>query len=345
MKTRLMKTRLIKIEEAVFFCVILFLATVLSCKNKTDSTKRVEQTDVKINNPLIKGYFADPSIVKHEGKYYMYATIDPWGGDELAVFESSDFINWEQKHINWPTKEACTSPTSKDSRVWAPGVIKGKDGKFYMYVSVGSEVWAGVSEKPLGPWKNAKEDNTPFIKGDMFPKYHMIDAEPFIDDNGKAYLYWGSGLNWVNGHCFIVELNDDMVSFNENAIKDITPPNYFEAPFMLKKNNKYYLTYSEGKCTNSTYKVRYSVGDTPYGPWKEGANSPILSTSKDSTTLGPGHHTVFKENNQDYILYHRIKDNNDTLLRELAIDSLIFDSNGAILKVMPQGGVSDFSNN
>ncbi|MGE5944065.1 MAG: family 43 glycosylhydrolase [Flavobacteriales bacterium] len=300
-------------------------------------------TEIKITNPIIDGYFADPSMVKHEGNYYMYTTIDPWGGDELAVFESSDFINWEQKHINWPTKEACTSSTSNGSMVWAPSVIQAKNGKFYMYVSVGSEIWAGVSEKPLGPWKNVKEDDSPFIKGDMFPEYHMIDAEAFIDDDGQAYLYWGSGLNWENGHCFIVPLNDDMVTFNKDEIKDITPPHYFEAPFMLKKNGTYYLMYSEGKCTDATYMVRYSTSNTPYGPWKEGANSPILSTSKDSTTLGPGHHTVFKENNQDYILYHRIKDNNETLLRELAIDSLKFDSNGAILKVVPQGGVSEFA--
>lgn len=322
-----------------YFLVLLIIA--FSCKQKVNNVKN-ETITAKINNPVINGSFADPSIVKHEGNYYVYATIDPWGGEELAVFESSDFINWEQKKINWPTKEACTSSTSNESRVWAPSVIKGKDGKFYMYVSVGSEIWAGVSEKPLGPWKNAKDDNSPFIKGDMFPEYHMIDAEAFIDDDGTPYLYWGSGLKWVNGHCFIVKLNDDMVSFNKDEIKDITPPNYFEAPFMLKKNNMYYLMYSEGKCTNGTYKVRYSVGETPYGPWKEGDNSPVLSTSKDATTLGPGHHTVFKENNQDYILYHRIIDNNDTLLREIAIDSLNFDSIGNILEVKPQGGVSSF---
>ncbi|WP_226789246.1 family 43 glycosylhydrolase [Polaribacter reichenbachii] len=312
----------------------------MSC-NQIKKSKNQNNT-AKLTNPVIKGHFADPTIVKHKGNYYVYATIDPWGGDELAVFQSSDFINWQRKKINWPTREACSTPISTNSRVWAPCVIKGKDGKFYMYVSVGSEIWAGVSSTPLGPWKNAKADNSPLIKGNMFPKYHMIDAEAFIDDDGKAYLYWGSGLNWKNGHCFIVPLNDDMISFDENEIKDITPPHFFEAPFMMKKNNKYYLMYSEGKCIDSTYMVRYSVGKTPYGPWTEGATSPVLSTSKDGTTLGPGHHTVFSENNQDYILYHRIKDNNNTLLREIAIDSLNFDVNGNLLTVEPQGGVTSF---
>ncbi|MDN3667560.1 family 43 glycosylhydrolase [Algibacter miyuki] len=328
---------------AIFFYSSLFLLgfTINACKLKKENVA-VKSEVIKIENPVIKGHFADPSIIKNDGKYYVYATIDPWGGDELAVFESEDFINWERKKINWPTLEACQTELSTSSRVWAPGVIKANN-KFYMYVSVGSEIWAGVSENPLGPWKNAKADNTPLIKGDMFPEYHMIDAEAFIDDDGTSYLYWGSGLNWKNGHCFIVPLNSDMVSFNEKNIRDITPPHYFEAPFMLKKNNKYFLMYSEGKCIDETYMVRYSVGDTPYGPWTEGEHSPVLSTSKDATTLGPGHHTVFTENNQDYILYHRIKDNNDTLLREIAIDSLNFDTKGNMLKVIPQGGVIRFS--
>ncbi|MFA6403314.1 MAG: family 43 glycosylhydrolase [Salinivirgaceae bacterium] len=293
-------------------------------------------TAQEVVNPLFNGFHAaDPSIVNYDGNYYVYATIDPWGGDELAVFVTKDFVSWEQKHINWPTKLACTSPTSKQNMVWAPSVVQAKDGKYYMYVSVGSEVWVGVSEHPLGPWKNIKNDNSPLIKSDYFPGFHMIDAECFIDEDNQAYLYWGSGSDWVNGHCFVVKLKPDMFTFDGQP-EDITPPNYFEAPFMLKRNGKYFLMYSNGKCTNSSYEVRYSVGETPYGPWKEGAESPILSTSMDSTTVGPGHHTLFSANGQVYILYHRIRDK-EPLLRELAIDSLHFDEKGNIMKVIPQG--------
>ena len=54
----------------------------------------------------------------------------------------------------------------------------------------------------------------PLIAKDFAPAYHMIDAEAFVDEDGTAYLYWGSGLNWTNGHCFVVKLNPDMVSFD-----------------------------------------------------------------------------------------------------------------------------------
>jgi beta-xylosidase len=290
-----------------------------------------------IKNPIIEGYFADPTIVNHNGKYYIYATIDPWGGEELAVFETKDFKNFERKHINWPTKKACTSSTSNASMVWAPAVVKGKDGKFYMYVSVGSEIWAGASNDPLGPWKNLKGDNSPLVKGNAHPGVHEIDSDCFIDTDGQAYLYWGSGLNWVNGHCMAVKLKKDMMTF-DGTPKEITPPNYFEGPHMIKRKGLYYLMYSDGKAIDATYKVRYSTGKTPFGPWKEGPESPILSTSKDSTTYGPGHHTVFNLKGQDYILYHRIfPQKNEYVLRQLCIDSLNYDKEGNIKKVNPSG--------
>ncbi|MBD0287187.1 MAG: family 43 glycosylhydrolase [Flavisolibacter sp.] len=310
------------------------LAFVLSCAT---SHKAVKKNDDFITNPIVNGYYADPCIVKDGDTYYIYATIDPWGGEELAVLETKDFKHFTQRHLNWPTKKACTSPTSKGSMVWAPSVRKAADGKYYMYVSVGSEVWAGVSDAPLGPWKNAKADNSPLVAYNNFPQVHNIDADCFIDDDGQAYLYWGSGFNWVNGHCMAAKLNKDMASF-DGTPKEVTPPYYFEGPHMIKRFGKYYLMFSEGKAIDATYQVGYSIGNTPFGPFTEGVNRPILFTSPDSSTYGPGHHTVFREKGQDYILYHRIFPQKEKfVLRQLCMDSLNYDENGNMKKIVPKG--------
>jgi beta-xylosidase len=286
--------------------------------------------------PIVKGYYADPTIVKEKGTYYIYATIDPWGGNELGVLETKDFIHFTRRHINWPTKKSCTSPTSNGSMVWAPCMRKAPNGNFYLYVAVGSELWVGVSKKPLGPWKNAKPDNTPLVSAKDFPQLHNIDPDCFIDDNGQAYLFWGSGFNWINGHCMAVKLKKNMVAFDGDPI-DITPPNYFEAPHMFKRNGLYYLMYSHGKAIDASYEIRYSVSSSPFGPWTEGKYDPILSTSADSTTIGPGHNTVFRQNGQYYILYHRIHpQKKEYVLRELCLDSLNFDAEDNILKIIPR---------
>lgn len=276
------------------------LCLLMSCTNITNNT--VNNETVELNNPILPGYFADPSLVQHEGKFYMYVTADPWGTDFLSCWVSDDFQNWTFNKLNWPTKQACTSPKSGDSMVWAPSVIQ-KGNMFYMYVSVGSEVWCGKASHPLGPWENMLGD-VPMLEYDTTKYYHVIDAEAFTDDDGRSYLYWGSGWNWINGHCFAAELAEDMKSFKNEPI-EVTPTRYFEAPLMIKHNGMYYLTYSEGKTMDETYEVRYAVGDNPLGPFTEAANSPILTMNDSLKVYGPGHHTMFTYENNNYILYHR----------------------------------------
>ncbi|MGR6329367.1 family 43 glycosylhydrolase [Sphingomonas sp. XXL09] len=291
-------------------------------------------------NPLLPGYFADPSIVHDGGRWYIYATIDPWGGDRLGMWTSDNGRDWRFSTPDWPTKQAATSPSSGDAKVWAPSVVRAPNGRWYMYVSVGSEVWVGSAPSPAGPWRDA-HGGTPLIRRDFAPAYHMIDAEAFVDDDGRAYLYWGSGLNWTNGHCFVVRLKPDMVGF-DGTPRDVTPAHYFEGPFMVKAGGKYLLTYSDGNTTKDTYKVRYAVGDTPFGPFTEGPNSPILQTDRARDVISPGHHAVFRSGGQAYILYHRQAlpwpQPGDAVLRQVAVDPLALGTDGTIAPVVPSHG-------
>lgn len=107
---------------------------------------------------------------------------------------------------------------------------------------------------------------------------------------------------------------------------------------MIKRHNIYYLMFSEGKAIDATYQVGYAEGKTPLGPFFENTKRVILNTSSDSSVIGPGHHTVFREGKQDYILYHRIFPQKKAIvLRQLCLDSLNFDRNGDILKVRTNG--------
>jgi beta-xylosidase len=286
-------------------------------------------------NPILPGYYADPTVLADAGKYYVYATLDPWGGDTLGCWESSDFKQWNYRVLNWPTKQACTSPTSKAAKVWAPSVVKGKDGRFHMFISVGSEIWTGVADHPLGPWRNALGDK-PLVSANYNPTYHMIDADAFVDDDGTAYLYWGSGWNWVNGACFAAKLNGDLSGF-DGQVQIVTPSNYFEGPTMLKHGGRYYLTYSNGKTVSDTYEVRYAVSDHPLGPFNEGATSPILVTDRKLDVVSPGHHGFFRQGERDYIVYHRhrVPFVEDTAFRQVCIDDLRFTMDGLIEKVVP----------
>ncbi len=291
--------------------------------------------DPGMRNPLLPGYFADPSIVRDGDEWFVFATIDPWGADTLGLWRSRNFRDWTFETPNWPTKAAATSPTSGNSKVWAPSVVKGRDGKFWMYVSVGSEIWVGSADHPAGPWRDAN-GGKPLIPRDFRPGLHMIDAEAFVDDDGQAYLYWGSGLNWVNGHCFVAKLKPDMVTFDGEP-RDITPPHYFEAPFMLKRGGRYFLTYSWGNTTKDTYQLRYAVGSSPMGPFSEVSDQPLLATDMKRQIISPGHHAIYSAGGEDFVLYHRqalpFTPAGDMVLRQVAVDRLTV--SGDKLSIVP----------
>jgi arabinoxylan arabinofuranohydrolase len=286
-------------------------------------------------NPIVPGYNADPSLVQYGGHAYLYATLDPWGGRTLGCWESPDFKRWTYRVLNWPTKEACHSATAGGSMVWAPSVVRAPSGQFYMYVSIGSEVWVGSAASPLGPWHDAN-GGRPLIPGNFRPGFHMIDAEAFVDDDGSAYLYWGSGWEWKNGHCFVVKLKSDLVTFDGKP-RDVTPGNYFEAPFLFKRHGHYYLSYSQGMTIRDTYAVHYAIGDTPFGPFTEAASSPILTTNHARNIVSPGHHAIFQRDGHTYILYHRhsVPYVPDQAYRQTCVDELHFSDDGLIQKVVP----------
>lgn len=286
-------------------------------------------------NPVLPGYYADPSVAQFEGKFYAYATLDPWGDETLGCWESADFKHWTYRVLNWPTKKACKSLSSGGSAVWAPSVVRGADGKFHMYVSVGNEVWTGVAEHPLGPWRDAN-GGKPLVPREYRPGFHMIDAEGFVDDDGTGWLYWGSGHGWKNGKCWAVKLKPDMVTF-DGEVRDVTPANYFEGPIMVKRGGRYFLMYSQGVTIKDTYQVHYAVGDNPLGPFTEATNSPILVTDQPKNVISPGHHTVFAYGGKDYILYHRhsIPFDPKFVGRQTCVDELKFTADGLIEKVVP----------
>lgn len=311
--------------------VFVLFVSLLSVACQTNASREVE-----LQNPVIPGYFADPSVVEFEGKYYMYATADPWGGNFLSCWVSDDFQNWTFNKLNWPTKAACTSPLSNENNVWAPSVVRHGDS-FYMYVSVGSEIWAGKASHPLGPWENMLGDR-PLVPFDTTRYTHEIDAEAFIDEDGKAYLYWGSGWGWINGRCWVAELNPDMASFATER-KEITPERYFEGPWMIKHEGTYYLTYSEGKTIEDSYEVRYATSDSPFGPFTQAANSPILTKDSSLQVYGPGHHTIVQLQGQHFILYHkhRLPFEPGTAFRQISMNPLHFDAKAKQIKnIVPE---------
>ncbi|MES2734388.1 MAG: family 43 glycosylhydrolase [Bacteroidota bacterium] len=317
--------------------ICLFCVWMLPWQNENQKQEPQVVKTIFSGNPILPGDFADPCILVHQDTFYLYATT----GGEATVWRSSDFVNWKLTKLNWPTSMGLRD-------IWAPAVRQGTDGKFYFYTSTNHNIYAGVADHPMGPFHNILGRDSIFIKNQQWwDKIHSIDADCFIDDDGQAYLYWGSGFDFKDGICAVGRLNKDMASFQDPP-KLVTPHKYFEGPHMMKRNNMYYLMYSDSLYYDSTYKVRYAISMKPTGPFTEGKNSPILTSTPDGKISGPGHHYTIRFGNDYYIVYHRhgqpLYSPYGSPIRQICIDKLAFEEDGSIKKVVAtqQGVALDF---
>ena len=280
-------------------------------------------------NPVIPGYFADPTIKKFGDTYYMYATTDGSGAGfgPAQVWTSKDFVNWTLMPMNWP-----------DSHwIWAPDVIRHTDGRYYYFYCQPCIIHCGVSETPRGPWKNILGESEAVLVPDRFvTNANTLDGQTFVDDDGSVYLYWGTWGIYKGFGCGAGKMTPDLKGFTETRlIPNTEAVDFFEAPFVLKRNGIYYFMYSSGSCHDHTYRVQYATSDHPLGPYEY--KGCILETNEDGTVHGPGHHSILKEGDDYYIVYHR-HDNphsNRGFHRQLCMDKMEFAADGSIRKVIP----------
>lgn len=281
-------------------------------------------------NPFIPGYFADPTIRKFGDTYYLYATTDGTGNGygPAQVWTSKDFRTWTNHIMDWPTTEV----------VWAPDVMQTADGLYRYFYCEPCVLHEGVGPTPLGPWKNVLGSDDAVLVEDRFVHNAItLDGQTFVDDDGQIYIYFGTWGIYDGFGCGVAKFNPDMKSFSDKKlILNTEIKDFFEAPFVLKRNGIYYFTYSSGSCHDHTYRVQYATSTVgPMGPYEyQGC---ILETNDDRTVHGPGHHSILQDGDEYYIVYHRhnIPQATHGFNRQICIDELHFTPDGKIEKVKP----------
>nr|WP_315154695.1 family 43 glycosylhydrolase [uncultured Flavobacterium sp.] len=296
------------------------------------------------NNPALNGFYADPDVMYSEktSKYYIYPTsdgFDGWSGTYFKTFSSPDLVNWTdegiildlEKDVPWGNRNA-----------WAPCITEKKIGntyKYYFYFTAAQKIGVAVADKPEGPFVDSGKplvDKLPAgVSGGQ-----QIDPDVFTDpQTGKSYLYWG------NGYMACAELNDDMISIKPESIKVMTPDDTFrEGTTVFFRNGKYYFLWSEEDTRSENYRVRYGISDSPIGKITIPKNNLILAKNKEAGIFATGHNSILQIPGKDewYIVYHRFNYPKGITMgdaagfnREVCIDKMEFDKDGAILFVTP----------
>ena len=153
-------------------------------------------------NPVLPGYFADPTIRKFGDTYYLYATTDGTGNGygPAQVWVSKDFVNWKNIVMNWPTTEV----------VWAPDVVQQPDGTFRYYYCEPCMISIGESASPIGPWKNILgKDDAVMVPDRYIHNVITLDPQLFRDDDGSEYLYFTTWGIYKGFGCGVARLSEE----------------------------------------------------------------------------------------------------------------------------------------
>ncbi len=86
---------------------------------------------MQYKNPVLKGFYPDPSVCAANGKYYMVCSSFQYFPG-VPVFESADLVNWKQiGHALTRRSQVALEKINSSGGVFAP-TIRYNNGRFYM---------------------------------------------------------------------------------------------------------------------------------------------------------------------------------------------------------------------
>jgi hypothetical protein len=225
------------------------------------------------------GYVVDHAIIEKDGLHHVFyirgTAVTSWPDYPLLNFGhavSSDLIHWKTEK---PVLQ-CPAEGWDTYQVWAPHIIE-RGGTYYMfYTGVNQNVSQTIclaTSTDLYNWKRSGKN--PVLKS---PSWGIWSADSWSDcrdpmvlkDGDTYYLYYTVGRKVPETgqpeYSVGIFSSKDLLDWKDEGFIRLTeslatPP---ESPFVVKRDGRYYLFYS-----NYKYGIAYAVSDNPVKGWKE----------------------------------------------------------------------------
>lgn len=247
---------------------------------------------MKYLNPIISGFYPDPSIVKVGVDDFYLVTSSFEYFPAIPIFHSNDLLNWKQIGSVLTRDSQVNLRNSRSSGgLYAP-TLRYHDGTFYMVSTdvSGTGNFYVTATDPKGPWSDP-------IK---IP-YGNIDPSLMFDDDGKVYVTVQNGAGYES---HIIQYEIDI-----HTGKALTSPvvishgdggQWTEAPHLYKIRGIYYLLCACGG-TGEDHRAIISKSNQPYGPF-EMLNKPILTHNQmnDHPIQNIGHADFVEDQNGNW---------------------------------------------
>ena len=263
-------------------------------------------------NPLFAGDYADPSILRVSGDFYITHTSYSYAPG-LVVWHSRDLVNWAPiSHVFNETR----------GEIWAPELVE-HGGRYFIYFPMDGVLYVVQAEHPRGPWS-----------APINLKINDIDPGHVVGPDGKRYLYTAGG--------HVIELSADGLSTigERKVVYDgwVFPQDWktegvwLESPKLTKRGEYYYLICAEGGTAGppTSHMSVVARSTSPLGPWENAPHNPLIHTySADEAWWSVGHGTlVSTPDDRWYFVYHGYRKGFQTLGRNTLMEPIEWTSDG-----------------
>lgn len=332
------------------------LSALLLAQDGTSASGPDGQPVMARGNPILadgRYYSTDPAPIVDGDTLWVLAGRDeaPAGVNDFIMNEwqllsTQDPASGRWRHYPAIAKPQAVFAWAETGRAYAGQIVKGRDGRFYLYAPVMQRaegpgdhfaIGVAVADRITGPWRDAHPAG-PIVsqKVPIANAIQNIDPTVLIDDDGRAYLYWGT-FGQLRG----VALAADMITPQGDVVAITSLTGFFEAPWLMKRRGTYYMLYAGNNagagsaCTPAVYHacIAYGTAPSPLGPWTWRGTilKPVSSTTS--------HAGAVEFKGQWYLAYHTADAaGGGHFRRSVAIDRMNWDdsvSPAAIRPVVP----------
>lgn len=284
---------------------------------------------MEYRNPVLTGFYPDPSICRAGNDYYMVTSSFEYLPG-IPVFHSRDLVNWEQVGHCLTRKEQMTFPEAPASGGIYASTIRYHQGKFYVTsTNTSAQGHTGnfivSAEDPAGEWSDP-----------VWVEQGGIDPSLFFDKDGTAY-YTSNGMfrdhsgvmrNMIQQSVISAETGE--ILRGPEVISLGTGGRCAEGPHLYRKDGMYYLLLAEGG-TELGHMETIFRSENPFGPFQPCPGNPILTARDENRPelAAAGHADIVEDADGRYwmvfLCYRTIDAKFHHLGRETSIVPLIWE--------------------
>ncbi|WP_208559871.1 glycoside hydrolase family 43 protein [Marinilactibacillus kalidii] len=288
-----------------------------------------------IQNPILKGFNPDPSVVEAEGQYYIAVSSFEWLPG-VRIYRSENLVDWNHE-TDILTNQVDLKGNPTNCSIWAPQ-LSYSNGTFYLvYTDVKS------THRPFKDCRNYLI-TAPSITGPWSEPIYLngsgFDPSLFHDRDGKKWLLnalWDYRLTTSNKSSGIVlqeyDTEHKVLTGQMKKIFDCTYLKKTEAPHLYQLNGYYYLITAEGG-TGVNHSVTVARATSIEGPYEVDPEFPMMTSSEHPDWLlqQAGHGSLLKTKDDEWYMVHlttRLVEGKYAILgRETAIQKVYWDEAG-----------------